>query len=239
MTLTAPPRSRLGLSAEASVPDDRAEAARALVRRRGVLLNNITIGYNVVEAVLALLLGGLAGSIALVGFGIDSVIEVSASLAARWRLHADLSPSKRARAERRTLQLVGWSFLALAAYVAYEAVEALVLRETPSATWWGTALAALSVLVMPVLARAKRTVAVSLASGALAAEATQTSICAWLSAIVLFGLGANALVGWWWADPVAALAMVPIIAYEGVQAVRGIVTCSECAGACSTQGTAH
>jgi divalent metal cation (Fe/Co/Zn/Cd) transporter len=91
---------------------------------------------------------------------------------------------------------------------------------------------------MPVLAREKRAVAVCLASGALAAEATQTNICAWLSAIVLLGLGANALAGWWWADPVAALAMVPIIAYEGVQAVRGIVTCNECAGTCSAQGTA-
>jgi divalent metal cation (Fe/Co/Zn/Cd) transporter len=199
-----------------------------------MVLNTVTIAYNVVEAVLALLLGGLAGSVALVGFGVDSVIEVSASLAARWRLHADLTPSRREYAERRTLRLVGWSFLALGGYVAYEAVESLVLQEAPRATWWGTTLAALSVVIMPLLARAKRRVAVALGSGALAAEATQTNICAWLSLIVLIGLAANALAGWWWADPVAALAMVPIIAYEGVQGARGMVTCAECSGSCST-----
>jgi divalent metal cation (Fe/Co/Zn/Cd) transporter len=120
MTTTALPRRLTDAPNDAALSGEREEAARALVRRRGVVLNSITIGYNVIEAVLALLLGGLAGSIALVGFGIDSVIEVSASLAARWRLQADLSPAKRAHAERRTLQLVGWSFLALAAYVAWE-----------------------------------------------------------------------------------------------------------------------
>jgi divalent metal cation (Fe/Co/Zn/Cd) transporter len=222
--------STMVASAPAGVPD----AERARVRQRGMLLNTITIGYNVVEAVIALVLGGLAGSVALVGFGVDSVIEVSASLAARWRLHADLAPARRERAERRTLRLVGWSFLALAAYVGYEAVEALVLREPPRANWWGTALAATSVVIMPLLARAKRRVAVALGSGALAAEATQTNICAWLSLIVLVGLAANAIGGWWWADPLAALAMVPIIAYEGVQGARGIVTCTECTGSCSS-----
>jgi divalent metal cation (Fe/Co/Zn/Cd) transporter len=211
-----------------------ADTERARIRQRGMVLNTVTIAYNLIEAVFALVLGGIAGSVALVGFGVDSVIEVSASLAARWRLHADLTPARREHAERRTLRLVGWSFLALAAYVAVEAVEALVLRQPPLATWWGTALATLSVLIMPLLARAKRRVAVALGSGALAAEATQTNICAWLSLIVLVGLAANALAGWWWADPVAALAMVPIIAYEGVQGVRGVVTCAECAGACST-----
>jgi len=216
------------------VPSARAEAERARVRQRGMLLNTVTILYNVIEAGLALVLGGLAGSVALIGFGVDSVIEVSASLAARWRLHADLAPARREQSERRTLRLVGWSFLALAGYVAFEAVESLVLREAPRTTWWGTALAALSVVIMPLLARAKRRVAVALGSGALAAEATQTNICAWLSLIVLIGLAANALAGWWWADPVAALAMVPIIAYEGVQGARGIVTCTECAGSCSS-----
>lgn len=222
------------LAASPSVRTLLTDPERARVRQRGMLLNTITIAYNVIEAVVALVLGGLAGSVALVGFGVDSVIEVSASLAARWRLHADLAPARREQAERRTIRLVGWSFLALAAFVAYEAVESLVLREPPRATWWGTALAALSVVIMPLLARAKRRVAAALGSGALAAEATQTNICAWLSLIVLVGLAANALGGWWWADPVAALGMVPIIAYEGVQGVRGIVTCSECAGSCST-----
>lgn len=205
---------------------------RAALQRRGLLLNALTIGYNVVEALLALGFGAAAGSVALIGFGIDSVIEVSASLAARWRLRADVDAARRAAAERLTLRLVGWSFLALAAWVAWESVEALWTREAPEATWYGTLLAALSVVIMPVLARAKRHVAIGLASGALAAEATQTSVCAWLSAIVLLGVGANAWFGWWWADPMAALLMVPIIAYEGVQAARGVVTCADCAGAC-------
>jgi len=222
------------LATAAIPPVSLPDAERNRVWQRGMLLNTITIGYNVIEAVFALVLGSFAGSVALVGFGVDSVIEVSASVAARWRLHADLTPARREHAEHRTLRLVGWSFLALAGYVAYEAVESLVLREPPRATWWGTALAALSVVIMPVLARAKRRIALALGSGALAAEATQTNICAWLSLIVLIGLAANALGGWWWADPVAALAMVPIIAYEGVQGARGIVTCAECAGSCSS-----
>jgi divalent metal cation (Fe/Co/Zn/Cd) transporter len=207
---------------------------RAVLQRRGLVLNALTIGYNVLEALLALGFGAAAGSVALISFGIDSVIEVSASVAARWRLRADVDPARRAAAERLTLRLVGWSFLALAVWVTWESVEALWEREAPAATWYGTLLAALSVVIMPLLARAKRRVAVGLASGALAAEATQTSVCAWLSAIVLLGVGANAWFGWWWADPVAALAMVPIIAYEGVQGVRGVVTCADCAGACHT-----
>jgi divalent metal cation (Fe/Co/Zn/Cd) transporter len=215
-----------------AIAADAESVRRLALQRRGLALNTLTLGYNVVEAALALAFGATAGSVALIGFGIDSVIEVSASLAARWRLRADVHPARRAHAERLTLRLVGWSFLALAAWVTWESVESLLRREAPAATWYGTLLAAASVLVMPLLARAKRRVAVGLASGALAAEATQTSVCAWLSAIVLLGVGANAWLGWWWADPLAALLMVPIIAYEGVQATRGIVTCADCAGAC-------
>ena len=194
--------------------------SRAALVRRGLLLNWLTIGYNVLEAVVSLAAGVLAGSVALVGFGVDSVIEVTASGAAQWRLRADLDERRRASVERGTRRMIGGSFLALAAYVAYESATALWSREQPERSIVGLIILALSVVVMPALARAKRRVARAMASGALASEATQTSLCAYLSAIALTGVALNALAGWWWADPVAALAMVPVIAREGLEGVR-------------------
>ena len=146
-----------------------------------------------------------------------------------WRLQLD-APEKRERAERIALKIVGASFLALAAYVAFDAVKSLLMREPPEASHVGIALAALSLVVMPVLARAKRSVAAKLNSRALQADSRQTDICAYLSAILLGGLTLNALFGWWWADPVAALSMTPIIVREGVGALRGETCCDE--GAC-------
>jgi divalent metal cation (Fe/Co/Zn/Cd) transporter len=185
--------------------------------RRGLRLNYVTLGYNVLEAGAALAAGVAAGSVSLLGFGIDSVVEVTASLAARWRLRTDADVVRRARAERRTHRVVGASFLALAAWVAYEAIETLWTRDAPAPSLPGVVVLALSVVVMPLLARAKRRVARSLDSAALRAEATQTSLCAYLSAIALAGVALNAVFGWWWADPVAALAMTPIIAKEGLE----------------------
>ena len=199
----------------------------ALVRR-SVRLNVLTIAYNSLEGVVALVAGALAGSIALTGFGLDSLIELTASLTALWRLRADVHSARRERAERVSLRIIGALFLALAVYVAIDAAWALLQRQAPSESTAGIAIAALSVLVMPLLARAKRRVALQLGSGALAAESQQTSICAYLSAILLGGLVLNAVVGWWWADPVAALAMVPIIAREGVEGVRGRSACDDC-----------
>jgi divalent metal cation (Fe/Co/Zn/Cd) transporter len=202
---------------------------RAAAVQRGRWLTWTTLVYNVAESLIAFIAGVLAGSVALVGFALDSVIEVSASGAALWRLQHDADPHARDRAERRALKLIGWSFLALAAYVAVDAVRALVTREAPEASPLGIAIAALSVVVMPLLARAKRTVAAQLSSRALTAEARQTDICMYLSLLLLVGLGANAWLGWWWADPVAALAMVPLIAYEGSEALRGRTVCADCA----------
>ncbi|HET9984445.1 MAG TPA: cation transporter [Longimicrobiales bacterium] len=204
-------------------------AERSLLIRRGRRLNLLTLGYNVVEAIVSIAAGLAAGSVALVGFGIDSGIEVSASVAALWRLGADREPERRERAERRALRIIGVLFLLLAAYVTWESVAALLGREAPERSPVGVAILALSVVVMPVLARAKRRVALAMGSGALVAEAKQTSLCAWLSAIALAGVGLNALLGWWWADPVAALAMVPIIAREGAEALRG----EECEDGCA------
>jgi divalent metal cation (Fe/Co/Zn/Cd) transporter len=165
--------------------------------------------------------GFIAGSIALVGFGFDSVIEVSSGVALLWRLHHDRDIARRECAEAAALRIVGVCFLALAAYVGYEALEALISRAAPERSLPGIILAAVSVVVMPLLARAKRQVARAIDSAALAADARQTDFCLYLSVILLAGLTLNAAAGWWWADPIAGLIMVPIIAREGYLALRG------------------
>ena len=214
---------------------------RAAHVRRGLWLNYATIGYNSLEGLIAIGAGVVAGSVALVGFGVDSVIEVSSGIAAQWRLRADLDPVRRGTVERTTLRIIGASFIALAAYVLYDAAMTLWRREAPDESRVGIAVAALSVVVMPLLARAKRKVATGLGSRALHADATQTSLCMYLSAILLGGLALNALVGWWWADPVAALCMVPIIAREGVEGLKGEDHCADCAPAAlpPSRGHAH
>jgi len=204
---------------------------RARLVRRGLWLNYATLVYNSLEAVIAIGAGLVAGSIALVGFGVDSVIELTASGAAIWRLHTDRDAAARERSERVTLWVVGVCFLALALYVAVDATESLLTREPPGESVVGIALAAVSLVVMPLLARAKRRVALAIRSGALVAETRQTMICTYLSAILLVGLLLNSALGWWWADPVAALGMVPLIAHEGVEALRGRDACG-CADHC-------
>jgi divalent metal cation (Fe/Co/Zn/Cd) transporter len=207
------------MSAEILTPETRMIAVR-----RGRQLEYLTIGWNSLEAVAAIGAGLLAGSIALVGFGFDSVIESLSGAIVLWRLFAGEVREKLA------LKLVGGSFLILAAYVGFEAVKSLILREPPEAGFLGIVIAALSLIVMPVLARAKRKVAASLNSRALLADSRQTDICAYLSAILLGGLGLNGLFGWWWADPIAALIMIPIIVKEGLQGLRGETCCDS--GSC-------
>lgn len=206
-------------TAAAALPD------RAALVRRSVLLNRLTLGYNLVEGVVALAAGLAAGSVALVSFGVDSGIELGASAVALWRLSHEGDAGRSARAERVAHRLIGGLLLLLAAYVGWEAGGDLVRGERPGTSTVGLALAAVSVVVMPILARAKRRVGQALRSNALVAESQQTSFCMWLSAILLAGLALNALLGWWWADPVAALAMVPIIGWEGIEAVRGRDAC--------------
>jgi divalent metal cation (Fe/Co/Zn/Cd) transporter len=204
--------------------------SRAAAVRRGKRLEYVTIGYNSLEGLIAIVFGLLAGSIALVGFGFDSVIEVTSGVALLWRLSADVDERARERAEAISLKIVGVSFLALAAYVAFDAVSSLVRGEAPEESIPGMVLAAASLVVMPLLARAKRRVAAEISSEAMRADAKQTELCTYLSAILLGGLILNAVAGWWWADPVAALVMVPIIAKEGIEALRG-EQCG-CAGEC-------
>ena len=187
--------------------------------RRGRLLAYLSIGWNSLEGIIAVGAGLFAGSIALVGFGVDSVIEVSSGAIILWRLAGT------AARERMALKLVGISFLALAAYVAFDAVKSLIFSELPDVTYIGIAIAALSLVVMPFLAHAKRKVASQLNSSAMKADSRQTDLCAYLSAILLGGLILNAVFGWWWADPVAALIMVPIIGKEGFEALRGETCC--------------
>jgi len=191
--------------------------------RLGRRLEYFTLAWNLAEAAVAVAAGVVAGSIALVGFGADSLIECLSGAILLWRLQ----PAPGSHREGFALRLVGVSFLILAAYVAVEAGKTLYDRETPQASAAGIGLACASLLVMPLLARAKRRVAVRLHSRALQADSRQTDLCAYLSAILLGGLILNALLGWWWADPAAALIMVPIIAREGVEALRG-ETCKDC-----------
>jgi divalent metal cation (Fe/Co/Zn/Cd) transporter len=205
--------------------------ARVVLVRRGQALSRVTLVYNSLEGVVSIAVGAMAGSISLVGFGVDSVIEVSSSVAALWRLRADADIARRARTELLTLRIIGLSFLALATYILVDAAHALYTREEPERTVPGILIAAASVVIMPLLARAKRRIAVALGSRALTADAMQTSLCTWLSVIVLAGLGLNAVFGSWWADPVAAICMTPIIAREGVEGLRGEDHCDDCAEA--------
>ncbi len=186
--------------------------------RKGRRLEYVTLGWNLGEAAVSIGAGVFAGSTALVGFGIDSLIECISGSILLWRLrHGE----KGERREQQARKLVGVSLLLLAAYVAYEAAESLIKKEPPAASYVGIAVAAAAVIVMPLLARAKRKVAASLGSGAMHADSRQSDICGYLSAVLLVGLAANALLGWWWADPMAGLVMVPIIGKEGIEALRG------------------
>jgi divalent metal cation (Fe/Co/Zn/Cd) transporter len=204
------------------------QPSRTGVVRRGLHLAYATVAYNSLEGILALGAGLTAGSVALVGFGADSLIELTAGAAAIWRLNADLDESRRERSEQVALRIVGVCFLALAAYVAYDAIRSLVSHERPAESTVGIVIAAASLIVMSLLARAKRRVAFAMRSGALAAEAKQTEMCFYLSGILLGGLLLNALAGWWWADPVAGLIMVPIITREGIEGVQGHSACEGC-----------
>jgi divalent metal cation (Fe/Co/Zn/Cd) transporter len=203
-------------------------ASREQLVLRGIRLSYATIAYNSLEAIASLVAGMLAGSVALIGFGIDSLIEVSASGAAQWRLRSDLDKARRSRSENVTHRFVAVCFLALAAYVTVDSAKTLWFRERPDRTIAGIVILSMSVAVMPLLARAKLKVASAIESGALRAEARQTSLCAYLSVIALVGVVVNATLGWWWADPVAALGMVPIIVREGLEGLRGDATCADC-----------
>jgi len=203
---------------------------RTAVVRRGRRLEYFTIAWNAVEGLVAVIAGAFAGSVSLVGFGIDSSIEVTSGAVLLWRMSVDADVQRRQRNEIRALNIVGACFLALAAYITYESAMDLWSKKTPEQSIPGIILACVSLVVMPLLSRAKRNVGRALSSAAMHADAKQTEFCTYLSGILLAGLLLNALLGFWWADPVAGLVMVPIIAKEGIEGLRG-KACDHCAGA--------
>jgi len=202
---------------------------RKSVAQRGKRLEYFTIAWNSLEGLVAVVAGAIAGSISLVGFGIDSFIEVISGATLLWRMSVDANQQTREWNERLSIRIVGVCFIALAAYVAYESVFDLICRNTPKHSVPGIVLACVSLVAMPILSRAKKRVGNELGSAAMKADAKQTDFCVYLSVILLAGLLLNIVFGWWWADPLAGLVMTPIIAYEGVQAVKG--KACYCAGA--------
>ena len=206
---------------------NRTDVSRSVLVRRARKLELLTIGWNSLEAIVAVGAGLLARSVALLGFGFDSVIELASCIALMWRLSLDADAERRERIEAKTLKIVGMTFLALAGYVAIDAIKSLLTHDIAATSYSGIALASLSLIVMPLLARAKRRIAARIRSAALHADSRQTDICAYLSAILLGGLLLNTAFGWWWADPIAALVMTPIIVREGIEALRGETCCDD------------
>lgn len=204
-----------------------ADTDRAAAAQRGRRLEYFTIAWNMLEGLLSVFAGVLAGSIALVGFGIDSFIEVTSATALLWRMSVDQDVERRERNERITLRVVGLCFIGLAVYVSLDSIKTLLAHQAPEHSIFGIGIATASLVVMPLLARSKRRVAGSLHSAAMHADSRQTDFCAYLSAILLVGLALNWLFGWWWADPIAALIMVPIITKEGIEGVKGH-RCDDC-----------
>lgn len=200
---------------------------RAAVRRSR-LLNRLTIGWNVAEGVIAVAAGVVAGSVSLVGFGLDSGIEVSAGVILSWRLAKERRVGCMADFDRRATRLIAVSFAVLAAYVGVESVRDLFGGKAPDASVVGIVLAAVSLLVMPLVARAKRRLAPVLGSQAAASEADQTRLCALLSGVLLVGLGLNAALGWWWADPTAGIVIAMFAGAEAVKTWRATALADTC-----------
>jgi cation diffusion facilitator family transporter len=193
-------------------------ARKEVLHRRGLLLERFTVAWNVIEGVVAIGAGAITGSVSLVAFGTDSFIEVISAVALLWRLrkagpHA--SAEERGAAERKALYLVAATFCLLAAYIAFEATGALVSRVGPESSTVGLVLSVISLLVMPTLAYGKQRTGREMGSQALQADAVETWVCSYLSLALLVGVALNAAFGWWWADPVAALAMLPVILWQG------------------------
>jgi len=210
---------------------------RGAIAQRGKRLEYFTIGWNSLEGSVGVIAGLVAGSISLVGFGLDSFIEVTSGATLLWRMSVDADLQNRERNERLSLRIVGICFIGLAIYIATEALRDLIRRRAPEHSIPGIVLACVSLVVMPLLSRAKKRVGRELGSAAMNADAKQTDFCVYLSLILLAGLVLNAVAGWWWADPIAALIMVPIIAKEGLHGVKGEVCCGPVVGSPITSTT--
>ncbi|PSL52821.1 cation efflux family protein [Saccharothrix carnea] len=194
---------------------------RSVLTRRVRLLVAATIAYNVVEAVIAIAAGTIASSTALIGFGLDSVVEVASATAVAWQFSAKDHEAR----ERVTLRVIALSFFALALYVTVESVRALLGAQAADHSTTGIVLAAVSLVVMPVLSRAQRAAGRELGSASAVADSKQTLLCTYLSAVLLAGLLLNSTLGWWWADPLAALVIAAVAVREGREAWRGEHCC--------------
>lgn len=197
-------------------------ARRAVLRRQVRLLVGATIAYNVVEALVALAAGRIASSTALVAFGLDSVVEVLSAAAVAWQF----AIADHERRERVAMRLIAVSFFGLAAFVTADSIHSLASREAAEPSTAGIVLAAVSLVVMPVLSWAERRTGRELGSGSAVADSKQTLLCTYLSAVLLLGLVANSILGWYWADPIAALVIAAVAIKEGREAWRGDACCA-------------
>jgi divalent metal cation (Fe/Co/Zn/Cd) transporter len=205
-------------------------AIRRKLGKRAQLLAAASVTYNVIEAVVAVSAGLVAGSVALVGFGLDSVVEVSSGLIILWQFRHRLPETR----ERKALRLLAFSFAALAAYVAVESIRTLITGSHPDTSRVGIGLALASLVVMPFLSWAQRRTGKALGSNAVVADSTQTLLCTYLSAVLLLGLVLNATLGWTWADPLAGLVIAALAAYEATQAWQGKGCCAPTNGTSTT-----
>ena len=201
--------------------------SRLAVVASGKRLEYFTIAWHLLEGVISLLAGLAAGSLSLVGFGVDSIIEVISGVVVLWRMNVDHRIDQRERNEKLALRLIGWSFIALSLYLIFEAIASFIDKEAPERSPVGIAISILSLIVMPLLSRAKRRIGGRLRSPAMHADAKQADFCAYLAAILLGGLLLNYWFHWWWADPLAAMAMAVIIGNEGVNASTGQGDCCD------------
>ncbi|ADB29211.1 conserved hypothetical protein [Kribbella flavida DSM 17836] len=201
---------------------------RRKLGRRAQWLAGASVAYNLVEAVVAISAGAVAGSVALIGFGLDSIVEVASGLIILWQFRHPLPETR----ERRALRLIAVSFFALAAYVTFESVRALTDRSSPDNSSIGIGLAIASLIVMPVLSTLQRRTGRALGSGSVVADGTQTLLCTYLSAVLLAGLLLNATLGWFWLDPVAALVIAAVAVREGVEAWQGMGCCAPSQAGC-------
>ena len=217
-----------------TVDTTRITSRTATLRRRAVLLAWFTVGWNAIEAVVALLAGASADSSALIGFGLDSTIEVSSALVVLWHLGAHRPECR----ERAALRLIAVSFFALAAWVAANAALDLIRHHEPDMSAVGIALAVASLIVMPALAIAKQRTGRAMGTATVVADSAQTWLCTSLSAVLLVGLGANAWLDWWWADPVAGLTIAAVAAREGISAWHGDHCCDPAVPTAEEQGSA-
>ena len=220
------------LSVDPSKPGPTHSRARLVRRARHLAWAGI--GWHAIEASVAVATGVVAGSVALVGFGADSLIEAMAGFVVLWRL-----ASAHAMPERRAQQMIAVSFYVLSAYVAAEAIRSLASADRPAVSWVGIGLSIVALATMPPLASAKARVADALGSSATKSESRQTVLCAYLSAALLVGLGLNALLGWWWADPVTALGIAGVAVKEGSGAWRGESCCTAPGSSGTSDGCAE